>query len=107
MRPLNQIKLTTMEKVIQELEQIIREASKKSYDVPNYVVYFGGKKLGEWNLYSAQASDGEVRVDFSHKGTEIIYSNRVEKSYEVSRYGLKYQYHPIQDKAVELLNLIK
>jgi hypothetical protein len=96
-----------MEKVIQELEQIIREASKKSYDVPNYVVYFGGKKLGEWNLYSAQASDGEVRVGFSHKGTEIIYSNRVEKSYEVSRYGLNYQYHPIQDKAVELLNLIK
>lgn len=92
-----------MEKVIQELEQIIREA--RSHD--GSVVYFGGKKLGEWNLYSAQASDGEVRVDFSHKGTQIIYSNRVETSYEVSRYGLKYQYHPIQDKAVELLNLIK
>ena len=96
-----------MDQTIQELEQIIREASKKSYDVPNYVVYFGGKKLGEWNLYSAQASDGEVNIHFSHKGTEIIYSNRVETSYEVSQYGLKYQYHPIQDKAIELLNLIK
>lgn len=96
-----------MEKVIQELEQVIREASKKSYDVPNYVVYFGGKKLGEWTLYSAQASDGEVSVCFSHKGTQIIYSNRVEKSHRVSSYGVDYYYHPMQDKAVELLNLIK
>lgn len=97
-----------METLIQDLEKIIREASKKNYDVPNYVVYFGDKKkLGDWTLYSAQASDEEVRLNFSHKGTQIIYSNRVEKSYEESRYGIIYQYHPIQDKVVDLLNLIK
>jgi hypothetical protein len=92
---------------IQELEKIIRLQSMRTYDVPNYVVYFSGKKLGEWTLYSAQASDGSVSVTFSYKGKQINFSNRRESSYEETSYGVEYQYEPLSSKAIEILNLIK